>query len=104
MNINEKDLKREKTEFLNSRLSKLERAKAYFNWSLTLKTKSCLGRSWLAVCITGLIPEIQYFLVKMLNCILPTHDRRHRASAKCLFPHICSKLYIKRLPGYQGKL
>ena len=36
------------------------------------------GRSWLAVCIPGLTPEMRSFLWKMLHCILPTQERLHR--------------------------
>ena len=36
------------------------------------------GRSWLAVCVPGLTPEMRSFLWKMLHCILPTQERLHR--------------------------
>ena len=36
------------------------------------------GRSWLAVCVPGLTPEMRYFLWKMLQYIISTQDRPHR--------------------------
>ena len=53
------------------------------------------GRSWLAVCIPGLTPEMRSFLWKMLHCILPTQDRLHRMN----MPNAPSPLCVQCTAG-----
>ena len=53
------------------------------------------GRSWLAVCVPGLTPEMRSFLWKMLHCILPTQDRLHRMN----MPNASSPLCVQCTEG-----
>ena len=53
------------------------------------------GRSWLAICIPGLTPEMRSFLWKMLHCILPTQDRLHRMN----MPNASSPLCVQCTAG-----
>ena len=53
------------------------------------------GRSWLAVCVPGLTPEMRSFLWKMLHCILPTQDRLHRMN----MPNASSPLCVQCTAG-----
>ena len=47
------------------------------------------GRSWLAVCVPGLTPEMRYFLWKMLQCIISTQDRLHRMNKPIASSPLC---------------
>ena len=53
------------------------------------------GRSWLAVCVPGLTPEMRSFLWKMLHCILPTQERLHRMN----MPNAPSPLCVQCTEG-----
>ena len=53
------------------------------------------GRSWVAVCVPGLTPEMRSFLWKMLHCILPTQERLHRMN----MPNAPSPLCVQCTEG-----
>ena len=53
------------------------------------------GRSWLAICVPGLTPEMRSFLWKMLHCILPTQDRLHRMN----MPNASSPICVQCIGG-----
>ena len=47
------------------------------------------GRSWLAICVPGLTPEMRSFLWKMMHCILPTQERLHRLNMPNATSPVC---------------
>ena len=54
------------------------------------------GRSWLAVCVPGLTPEMRYFLWKMLQCIISTQDRLHRMNKPIASSPLCVQCSVQQ--------
>ena len=62
------------------------------------------GRSWLAICVPGLTPEMRSFLWKMLHCILPTQDRLHRMNMPNAPSPLCVQCTAGELDGIEHAL
>ena len=62
------------------------------------------GRSWLAICVLGLTPEMRSFLWKMLHCILPTQDRLHRMNMPNAPSPLCVQCTAGEVDGIEHAL
>ena len=54
------------------------------------------GRSWLAICVLGLTPEMRSFLRKIMHCIFPTKDRLHRINTPIAPSPLCVQYSVQQ--------